>query len=210
MAFWGAPIEDTDRIYNACHAVITCYRHLQKMNAEWQKSGQIPLPTRFGLHYGEAIVGNVGSYDRLNYTVIGDSVNLSSRLEGINKAYGTHILVSETIYAAMHEKFLMRPLDIVAVKGKEQGVRIFELLGENCDDIDLQPDHHHPTQAALTTEAFEYYLKQDWQGALEIYKTILRLNPTDQVAALYIERCQEFKKNPPPDKWDGVYHFKTK
>ncbi len=210
MAFWGAPNEDGDKIYNACHAVLLCSRRLNKMNAEWQKKGRVPLPTRFGLHYGEAIVGNVGSADRLNYTIIGDSVNLASRLEGTNKAYGTHIIVSETIESAMRKKFLMRPLDIVAVKGKEKGIRIFELMAEYSDDPDLQPQDNQATTSTLTYEAFEYYLRRDWDSARELYQTILKLNPTDPVASLFVNRCAEFKAIPPAEIWDGVYHLKVK
>lgn len=210
MAFWGAPQDDPNKIYHACRAVLLCYRRHVKMNEEWQSAGKPPLPTRFGLHYGEVVVGNVGSSDRLNYTIIGDSVNLASRLEGANKRYGTHILVSEPVYIAMKDKFLMRPVDIVTVKGKEKSIKIYELLAEQVFDGELRPLDHHATLVALTQAAFDCYLNRHWKQALDIYHSLLAKDPTDHLAALYIERCEHYRKNPPPLEWEGVYHLTEK
>ena len=206
MAFWGAPERDDHQILHACQAVWACHRRLQALNLIWQEAGKPALPTRFGLHQGEAIVGNVGSADRLNYTVIGDNVNLSSRLEGINKVYGTSIIVSEKIYEKAKDKFLFRILDIVAVKGKEKGIKIFEMMGRQSGSGEDMVSPQHIELAALTQHAFSVYQKGKWDEALGLYTDMLAFYPQDPVAALYLERLTTFQHTPPALGWDGIYH----
>tara|TARA_A100000171_G_C2137263_1_gene151321 strand:- start:291 stop:2354 length:2064 start_codon:yes stop_codon:yes gene_type:complete len=210
MAFWGAPEEDSRLVINACQAALTCSRRLKILNEDWTKKGKVPFPTRFGLHYGEVIVGNVGSDDRMNYTVIGDSVNLASRLEGANKIYKTEIIVSESVHQEIMDLYLCRPLDIVAVKGREKGIRIYELIAKLSDDPDFAATALEREWSQLTQYAFQSYLNQNWDDAIKLYKEVLEKKSGDPVAKMYIERCEYFKKSPPARDWDGVFHLTTK
>lgn len=210
MAFWGAPEPDEQNPINASKAVLLCVRHLTIMNKKWEEQGLPRLNTRFGLDYGEVIVGNMGSKDRMNYTVIGDHVNLASRLEGINKLYKTTALVSDPVYQEIKDSFLTRPVDIVAVKGKEKGVRIHELIAQFSQDPDLQPTPMQEEWCALTQKAFQLYLDREWVKSKDIYLKILERKINDPVSLLYIERCDAFIAEPPPKDWDGVQHLHTK
>jgi adenylate cyclase len=131
MAFWGAPLPMPDHAYYACRAALLCSAKVNHLNQQWLATGKIPFPTRIGIHTGETLVGNVGSAERLNYTVLGDSVNLASRLEGVNKKYGTEIIVSHATYQKVVDRFEFRYLGDVSLKGKSQKVRVYELIGEN-------------------------------------------------------------------------------
>ncbi|MGI4852157.1 MAG: adenylate/guanylate cyclase domain-containing protein [Janthinobacterium lividum] len=210
MAFWGAPERDEQQIYHACQSVWLCSRRLHDLNVEWAKQGRPIMRTRFGLHQGEAIVGNVGSADRLNYTVIGDNVNLGSRLEGINKMYGTSIIASETVYEKAKDKFLFRLLDKVAVKGKDKGIKIYEMIGKYNDTSGMSVTAEDISRSVKTQVAFETYMKQQWQDAERMYRELLDENSKDHIAAMYLERLTEFKKNPPPLDWGGVNHLHSK
>ena len=210
MSFWGAPEEDPRQVINACQAALACSRRLKILNETWVAAGKVPFPTRFGLHYGDVIVGNVGSDDRMNYTVIGDSVNLASRLEGANKIYETEIIISESVYAEIREDYLCRPLDIVAVKGREQGVRIYELIAKLSDDPDFGSTLEEREWCQMTQHAFQAYLNQNWEGAIKLYKEVLEKKSDDPVAKIYLERCAHFQKSPPSRQWDGIFHLTTK
>ncbi len=133
MAFWGAPVHDADHAAHACEAGLVCQEKISELNQKWIMEGKSALATRIGISTGPTVVGNVGSLERMNYTVMGDNVNMASRLEGANKIYGTQVIVSETTYEAASGKFLFRPLGIVALKGKSKGMAIYELLGRRSD-----------------------------------------------------------------------------
>ncbi len=133
MAFWGAPLPIKDHAAKACQAALAMKKAIAPLQETWQERGLPLLGTRLGIHTGQAIVGNVGSRDRFNYTVMGDTVNLASRLEGVNKIYGTSILVSESTHQQAGTAFLFRELDLVQVKGRLQPVTIYELLGRQED-----------------------------------------------------------------------------
>jgi adenylate cyclase len=146
----------------------------------------------------------------MNYTAIGDSVNLASRLEGANKFYGTTVIASHEVYRKAHNTFFFRPLDIVAVKGKTEGIKIYELLGEQEPDSPLYPESEVLLLNELTREAFEVYLDGEWEKALKLYKQIHKKFPDDKVALIYIERCTNYMKTPPGDEWRGVFHLTSK
>ncbi|MBW3540619.1 MAG: adenylate/guanylate cyclase domain-containing protein [Planctomycetes bacterium] len=157
------------------------------LNLEWVAKGRLPFQTRFGLHTGSAIVGNVGSMERMNYTVMGDAVNLASRLEGANKFYGTSILVSDQTRQQAGDEFLFRPVDLVRVMGRTEGVRIYELVADQRE----RPPESLVTRCRRFDEAFEACLAREWEQALSVYEELQRAAPDDEVAALLTERCRE-------------------
>lgn len=206
MAFWGAPISDPDHPLHACNTALACQTKISELNEKWRQEGRSALFTRIGIHTGEAVVGNVGSHERMNYTVLGDSVNLASRLEGANKIYGTRIIISQSVYERVSENFLCRPLDVIAVKGKGKSIKIYELVERKGGDISAR--------AAALCDAFsralEKYEQQDWDGALKIFSDVHREFPSDHPAALYIDRCKRFQQNPPGADWTGVTCLNSK
>ena len=212
MAFWGAPDADDKQIVNACRAALICQHKLRGLNKYWTVKEQPVLITRIGLHSGTAVVGNVGSTERMNYTALGDSVNLAARLEAINKMYGTYIMISEAVVAGLPSNFITRPIDIVAVKGKNKGVRIFELLGMDNDPyLHSVPDNIK--EFALRFEkAFDLYTKQQWEEAIQAFTALKQDNlyEDDIMSEAYIERCKSFIITPPGPSWDGVIHLKQK
>ncbi len=212
MAFWGAPDDDPLRSFHACRAALLCQRALTQLNKNWELQNKPVLKTRFGIHAGEVVVGNMGSSERMNYTLIGDSVNLSSRLEGINKIYGTGIIISETVYGEVKDQFLCRVLDIVAVKGKKQGVKIYELLGQKDAENELCPTADQEAFCLAFEKAFEFYLKMNWEKALAGFLKLKGMIPSyDHTVDLYVDRCQTYIKSPPADEdWDGISHLSSK
>jgi adenylate cyclase len=129
MAIWNAPADDPDHIVNACAAALACKRASEELNAAFEREGWPAYKTRFGLHTGEAVVGNVGSDDRMNYTVLGPTVNLAARLEGLNKTYDTAILVSEAVATRAAGRFSFRGIDTIRPKGFADSVQVFALAG---------------------------------------------------------------------------------
>jgi adenylate cyclase len=209
MAFWNAPVPVEDHARAACGAALACQRALRGLRAGGAKRGGRPVPlfearTRMGIHTGEVIVGNMGSEERLNYTAIGDSVNLASRLEGLNKVYGTTIIVSETTRAAAGSAAATRLLDRVAVKGRRGGLQIYELLdpdGEGAEAGDF---------AGLAAQAVESYLAAQFDRALSLIAGAARIRPQDKALAVIAQRCEAFKAAPPSPDWDGVYVYHEK
>lgn len=189
MAFWNDPILDPEHVLHACLAVLGCKHKLLQMNAKWEKHGRPPLVTRFGLHTGLAIVGNVGSEDRLNYTLLGDSVNLASRLEALNKNYGTSIIVSDAVYEACKDQLLFRPIDVVKVRGKRQETVIYELMAAlpqlHCE---FSASANMMQLAEWTTLGYSAFHAGDVIKAREIFEKILQEYPQDCVAKLYVAR----------------------
>jgi adenylate cyclase len=195
MTIWNAPEPVPDHSRMACLAALRC-RDAARALSQSPEWGTLPaFETRFGLHRDTTLVGHFGAHDRMNYTAIGDGVNLASRLEGLNKEYGTSIIVSEAIVDATREHYEFRLLDLVAVKGKSQAVRIYELLG---------PTGHrggNPEVLANYERAFEAYLGRDFSGAI----AILNNQNGDPPSVVLAKRCRAFLEEPPPSDWHGVY-----
>ncbi|MCX7343546.1 MAG: adenylate/guanylate cyclase domain-containing protein, partial [Proteobacteria bacterium] len=210
MAFWGAPHADANHSVHCCVSALLCQRRLLDLNRKWIYEKKPQLLTRIGIHTGEAIVGNIGSSERMNYTILGDSVNLAARLEGTNKLYGTNIIVSDATVKHLHDHAVVRPLDIVAVKGKQEGVPIYELVAlKNADPLVL-PSDNQVKFCGEFTKGFRYYLEQRWDEAINIFQNLQLDYGRDEPCDMYIKRCEEYKKAPPPKDWDGVYHLESK
>lgn len=210
MAFWGAPQQDSQHELNACKAALLCQRRLNDLNRQWLFEKKPPLYTRIGLHSGDAIVGNLGSSERLSYTALGDSINLAARLEGANKHYGTSVIISDTIFRKIRETAIVRPLDIVAVKGKTEGVPIYDLVALTHADPLLLPTHEQVELCDIFQKGFTHYIEKRFHEALETFTELLKRTPEDIACHMYIERCKNFIQNPPPEDWNGVYHMKSK
>ncbi len=205
MAFFGAPIHYPDHAKYACRCALQSLEKLAELRAEYQKKGLPLIDIGIGLNTGECSVGNMGSQTVRNYTVMGDPVNLASRLEGINKTYGTHIIISEYTHAEVKGDFICREVDWVRVKGKLQPVKIYELLTER-DRV----ENNVIEMAKYFSEGYELYHQRKFDGAIAYFQKAIDRHPGDSTARIYIERCQEFISKPPPDDWDGVYTMKTK
>ncbi len=208
MAFWGAPLHDRDQTFNACHSALQCQKRLGELNRLWELEGQPIFRTRIGIHRDDVLVGIIGSEEKMNYTIMGDGVNLASRLEGLNKYYHTGITISQNVYDHVEGHFLVRPLDVIAVKGKTKAVKIFELVAQNKGDPSLLPSEDDRHLCDLFTKAFRFYTLQKWEDALEHFQHIHTLYPQDYPTQIYIERCLNFQKEPPSKDWDGVTLFK--
>jgi adenylate cyclase len=201
MAFWGAPFEEEKHATLACQTALDMIARIHDMQKRWQAEGKPPLDIGIGLNTGVASVGNMGSSLRYGYTALGDSVNLSSRLEGLNKDYGTHIIVNETTYlAAKDSDFVFRELDLIRVKGKLQPVIIYELVGTAAsvsEDIRARLDRFR--------EARALFQQRRWQDAQSAFQSILDQWPEEGPARAYWKRCQEYLFDEPPANWDGVF-----
>ena len=208
MAFWNAPVADPDHVANACRAVLRCRATNAALNEDLAVRGHSPLPTRFGIHTGDVVVGNVGSTDRMQYTALGAEVNLASRVEGLNKVYGTQIIVTGTVEHAARELFLFRPLDLVVPAGTSQAVALFELVGARAGP-DRAPDAAF-AQCREWREALDLYRSRDWGGAITALRAFAEQYSQDRTARLYIDRCARFLGAPPPADWDGAEHYDVK
>jgi len=204
MAFWGAPLDQPNHAEMACSSSLEMLEKLKGLQKKW-KSQDIPsFDIRIGLNSGDAIVGNMGSSKRFDYTAIGDNVNLASRLEGLNKYYGTKILITENTKKSVKDKFETRKLDLVKVKGKKKPILIFELLSKKNE-----LDKKHLKFVKLFEAGLDLYLKNKWKPAIANFQEGLKLID-DNASSIFINRCKEFSKKPPPNDWDGVWEMKTK
>ncbi|MDR1289170.1 MAG: hypothetical protein LBJ77_02145 [Holosporales bacterium] len=209
MAIWGAPNADDNQITNACIAGLRCQTILNILQEKWRAVGKPPLPTRIGLHAGPAVVGNIGSHDRMNFTAIGDVVNIASRLEGANKYYGTKILASEDIETASRGRILFRVVDKIAVKGRNTGITVFEPL---CSLGDVGGEKYYSLidLCAKSRDAFGLYQDKRFAEAIELYEAILKIFPWVQGSVEPIlKNCKRYIDNV-PDDWDGINHLEGK
>jgi adenylate cyclase len=200
MAFWGAPKAQPDHARLACQAALEMMQELDRLNAEFERESIPRLNIGIGLNTGFMAVGNMGSARRFDYTVMGDSVNLASRLEALNKEYGTNVIVAETTLAEAGREMRTRFLDLVAVKGKREPSAVYELLVS---------DGRHDSEQAEALAAYErgivQYRAGAYRDALVHFEHAQRLNGHDSVSAVYAERCRALIENPPPPDWDGVF-----
>ncbi len=210
MAFWGAPVWREDHALRGCVAALKA-RHAQaEINREWAAAGLPTMFVRIGLHTAPVIVGNVGSEARMSYTVIGDGVNVASRLEGVNKVYGTQICVSEAVVEAAGDAVLVRPLDRVAVKGRKTGELVYELVALRRGPPELLATPDQLEHCTKTAAAFAAYGERRWDEAVSLYGAVAERWPDDPVPPIFIARCQTYIADPPPADWSGVYEMKVK
>ncbi|MGE4129984.1 MAG: CHASE2 domain-containing protein [Bdellovibrionales bacterium] len=205
MAFFGAPISYSDHAKYACRCALLSLKKLFELQQEYEKKGLPTIDIGIGLNTGDVSVGNMGSETVRSYTVMGDAVNLASRLEGINKQYGTRIILSEMTYVDVKDSFVCREVDWVRVKGKNLPVKIYELVAEGKIS-----DPKVDEMLKWFQEGYEFYHQKAWQDGLSRFSKALDIVPTDEVSKLYISRCQDYITEPPDDNWDGVFVMKTK
>jgi len=204
MAVFGAPLDQPDHAVRACRTALDMMEELKKLQKKWADEGRPVFDIGIGINSGDMVVGNMGSDMRFDYTVMGDSVNLGSRLEGINKEYGTNIVISEYTYAAIRDALLCRELDSVRVKGKKLPVKIYELLGEKKDSANWEK------YVSLFEKGLSKYKQGLWDEAIAAFRKVIEVRQDDAPAKLYIDRCEELKKNPPEGPWDGVFTMTRK
>ncbi|MCX5843757.1 MAG: adenylate/guanylate cyclase domain-containing protein, partial [Deltaproteobacteria bacterium] len=204
MAVFGAPLNQPDHPLRACKTALDMMDELKKLQIKWADEGRPVLTIGIGINSGDMVVGNMGSEMRFDYTVMGDSVNLGSRLEGINKEYGTNIVISESTHNAVKDILFCRELDSVRVKGKNLPVKIYELLGEKKDAEKWEK------AVGIFEEGLSKYRQCLWDEAIISFQRVLEIKADDAPAKLYIVRCQELKKNPPEEPWDGVFTMTKK
>jgi adenylate cyclase len=204
MAFWNAPIQVRGHATEACHAALAMIARLREMQKKWNAEGKPVLDIGVGLCTGVASVGNMGSELRYGYTAMGDTVNLSSRVEGLNKEYGTHILLSDTTYAAVEDPMLVfRELDLIRVKGKLQPVTLYELVAARGTPEGDSPDLEQRLEFFAQGRAC--YRERLWQDAQFVFEKLLERWPDDGPARMYLNRCKEYLVAGPEENWDGVY-----
>lgn len=203
MAFWGAPHHVDNASTHAAKAALECIKCVDQLNVKWSENHLPQFITRIGVHLGDAIVGNLGSAQRLNYTAIGDAINLTSRLEGINKIYGTKIIISEEMYQTIKNQFVTRLVDIVILKGRFSPSRIYELVAIDPTKASYDVIEYN----TIFAKAFHAYQNRQWDEAIHYFTICKKIYSNDNIAPLYIERCEKYKANPPPANWDGVWRI---
>jgi adenylate cyclase len=206
MAVFGAPFAGEE---DADHAVRTAIGMLQELRAFNQRraaEGQDPVHMGVGVNTDDVLSGNIGSLKRMDYTVIGDGVNLASRLEGANKPYGTQVLISEFTVRALKHAYQLREVDKIRVKGKNEPVGVFEVL----DHLDASEFPQRAETLGKFQEGLAHYRRRDWFKAGQVFDQIMAFNPKDTVSKLYSDRCKYFYAYPPPEDWDGVWVMKDK
>ena len=204
MAIYGAPLDQPDHPARACRSALEMMAGLRQLNNKWIAEGKAPLDIGIGINTGMMMVGNMGSDQRFDYTVMGDSVNLGSRLEGANKSYKTNILISEYTHAQVKDEFACMEVDSVRVKGKSLPVKIFQLIGEKG----IPEDHMEAVR--LFESGLELYKQQKWDDAIEVFDKVLKMQKGVNAAEIYIQRTLDLKSDPPPPDWNGVFIMKTK
>lgn len=205
IAFFGAPNDLENQAEAACMACVDMQKRLVQLRAGWKKLGKPELKMRVGLYTGTAVVGNMGSKNRMDYTMMGDTVNTAARLEGVNKIYGIYSLVGETTRDAAGKKIIMREIDSINVVGKKEAVTIYQPIAYRED-----MDNHMVETMGHYASGLTAYRNRDWSSAILFFKAALEVMPDDGPSKTMLARCEELAKTPPAEDWDGVFTMKTK
>ena len=206
MAGFGVPVpheDDGDRAVRASIAMIT---ELRRWNVQRASDGRAPIDIGIGLNTDTVVSGNIGSKKRMDYTMIGDGVNLASRLESACKQYGAHILASEFTYRKLRGTYRAREVDLLLVKGKTQPVAVYEILDYHTDETCPRVSD----ALGRFRDALAKYRRRQFGPAKALFEEVLAINPDDKAARMYVERCEVLERNPPPPDWAGVWVMEGK
>lgn len=208
MAFWGAPVMSKTHAKDAVLTALEMNARLIDINTAFREKDYPQFKIGVGLNTGSVILGNIGSDKKLDYTIIGDNVNLASRLEGLTKEYGCDVIISESTFQQIDSDIPCRIVDSVRVKGKEQPIQIYHPL---CSPQDSAEKLEFGLKLeGIANSAFRHYQAQEFKAAIDAYEEVLQIRPHDMLSEMMIERCRQFLESPPPEKWDGCYTMKTK
>lgn len=206
MAVFGAPLPLENHAWMAVQSALDMRQRLAEFNRQRRATAQPHIQIGIGISSGEVVSGNIGSQKRMDYTVIGDGVDISSRLEGATKEYGCDIILSEFTHRLCHDKIRTRELDCVRVKGKTQSIRIYELISDQRQSLSETMNQFLDLYQAGRSA----YGDQRFRQAMSCFEQAQALRPTDRATALFLDRCQQYLDHPPPESWDGVYVMTTK
>lgn len=201
IGFWNAPLKEENHVANGLSAALEMADFSAALSRKFQAQRKMPFKTRIGVNTGKAIVGNIGSKDRFNYTAMGDQVNLASRLEALNKLYGTGVLITESACNLSKNQFRVRDLDIIRVKGKDRPVKVYELLGGR----DREFDESFAGMMVLYEKGIAAYRDKLWEESRRCFLSALEKKSDDIPSQIYAERCSVLMQDPPPAAWDGVF-----
>src|SRR5271165_2309460 len=204
MAFWGAPLETADHAERACRAALGMSAAMERLQDRWEKQGRPRIDIGIGINTGPMLVGNMGSARRFNYTIMGDDVNLASRLEGVTKTFGTRLIINQTTWEEVRTKMVTRELDLIRVKGKKKPVAIYQVLAPVEDRM------HYADLVDRFEEALACYRGGNWRAARELFQALHADYPNDGPIRTFNARCATFAEEPPRGVWDGVYEMTTK
>lgn len=211
VSIFGAPLPVENHPLKAARAGLAMSRKLEQLQKDWQSRNKWPdqkIPmfrTRIGINSGNVIVGNIGSQIRIDYTGIGDAMNLSARLESANKQYGTYIMISEFTNEQVKDQLLTRFIDHIIVRGKTRPVKVYELISER-DSLKAEQEKEH---LSLYEDGIQYYLDRNWTESIKCFESVLKQRQ-DRLSLLYIDRCRSYIDSPPPEDWAGVYELTSK
>jgi len=206
MAFWGAPLDVENKELKACISAIQMQQKMEELKSSFVDDPSKNVKTRIGINSDDVVVGNIGGVERFDYTVMGDGVNLASRLESANKFYGTSIMISETVYQKVENEVIVRIIDKIVVKGKTEPITVYELLGLKNDEnavekINLFNDYDN---------GYNNFVNRNFEQAKYDFQKSLAINPNDKLSRIYLERCESYILNPPADDWVPISHLTSK
>lgn len=205
MAFWNAPADQPRHASQACLAALECMEVLPDLNRKFKEQGLPSIDCRIGINTGTVVVGNMGSTKKFDYTVLGDAVNLASRLEGANKEYHSHIMISDVTFEKAKADIEARDLDLIRVKGKKEPRKVFEVLGRKgqmSEELLVGREKYHT--------GLRLYREKKFDEAVQAFQDVFSYLPSDHLTRVYLERSRTFAISPPPVGWDGVFEMKTK
>jgi adenylate cyclase len=207
MAEFGAPLPTNDHADKAVLTGIKMQRRLKELRKEWLSRGLPKIEARVGINTGSMVIGNMGSKQVFDYTVMGDAVNLASRLEGANKPYGTFLMISEyTLEYLTPDRFRVRLLDVIKVKGKSEAVKVYEVYGECSEEINSNDLKYYQSYQ----DGFKAYLNQEFSSATKLFHNCLSLKPDDLASKLMVDRIEKLDKNNLSKDWDGSVALTSK